>query len=119
MIKDLLWFPTNMCLIDGAWVTPDSTNQIDLVNPSDGKILTSIAQSSKIDVGNAVSSAQSALKTSWGKKTAHERSQILLKMSKLVIKYGEKLAILEALDVGQPLSQAKNDVTALARYLEV
>ena len=35
-----------------------------------------------------------------------------------MLKYAEKLAKLECLDVGKPLSQAKNDVIALARCLE-
>ncbi|MDG2474496.1 MAG: aldehyde dehydrogenase family protein [Paracoccaceae bacterium] len=118
MIKELLWFPTNKCLIDGSWEAPTSKNEIALINPSDGTILIYIARGSKKDVENAVSSAQRALKTSWGKKNAHERGQFLLAMSKLVIKYQEKLAFLESLDVGKPLSQATKDVTTLARYLE-
>ena len=95
MIKDLLWFPTNKCFIDGTWTPPYELNEIELMNPSDGKFLSSIARSSKIDVENAVSSAQEALNSAWGKKTAVERGRILIKMSELVLYYGEKLALLE------------------------
>ncbi len=118
MIKELLWFPTNKCLIDGEWRFPEAKAEITLVNPSDGKFLSCIARCSKNDVGSAVSSAHESLTGSWGKKTALERGRILIAMSKLVKKYSEKLAYIEALDVGKPLSQAKNDVVALIRYLE-
>ena len=118
MINELLWFPTNKCLINGSWEQPKTKAEIDLINPSDGKSLCHIARASENEVQNAVMAAHGALSACWGKKTAVERGRILLKISKLVIKYGEKLAFLESLDVGKPISQAKNDVVALARYLE-
>jgi len=118
MVNELVWFPTNKCLIDGAWVDSELNNEIELINPSNGRLLSRIARASKNDVKNAISAASVALEKTWGEKTALERGRILLKMSQLVIKYSKNLAHLESLDVGKPLSQAKNDVIALARYLE-
>ena len=90
MIKKLLWFPTNKCLINGDWTSPTKRVEINLFNPSNGEYLTSIARSSKTDVESAVSSACNALEGNWGNKTALERGRILLRMSRLVRKYGEK-----------------------------
>src|SRR5690606_7502166 len=44
--------------------------------------------------------------------------RIMMKMSELVKERAETLAVLEALDVGKPLHQSRNDSLALARYLE-
>jgi aldehyde dehydrogenase (NAD+) len=47
-----------------------------------------------------------------------ERGRILQKLSALVLAEMDQLAELEARDVGKPLTQARADVVALARYME-
>ena len=50
--------------------------------------------------------------------TATERGRMLSRIGRLVLDCVEDLARLEALDVGKPLSQARADAVALARYME-
>ena len=118
MTLEFLWFPTNKCFINGSWASPNSGQTLKLLNPSTGKVLVSVANSNSNDVDDALLAAEMALLGEWGKKTALERGRVLTKMSQLVRNYAPELVKLEAYDVGKPLSQAKNDVTALARYLE-
>ncbi|MGE0441151.1 MAG: aldehyde dehydrogenase family protein, partial [Gemmatimonadales bacterium] len=70
------------------------------------------------DIDRAVAAANDARRGAYGRLTAAERGRILLRMSALVAERADQLAWLEATDVGKPLKQARNDVTALARYLE-
>lgn len=106
------------CFINGKWVAPISGELIKLTDPSDGSHLCSIARGKEEDVDLAVSAGHSALSGEWGSMTAAERGRMLFKISAEVLKNIEWLAELEARDVGKPLTQARNDAIALARYLE-
>ncbi|KIN71548.1 Aldehyde dehydrogenase family protein [Sulfitobacter guttiformis KCTC 32187] len=89
-----------------------------MVNPSDGSTLCEIARGGASDIDRAVTAARSAFEGPWGRATAVERGRILQKTGALVLENIDALAELEALDVGKPLTQARADVVALARYLE-
>ena len=111
-------FAADKCLIGGRWITPQTGNTIDLINPSDGSALTAIAAGGAADIDAAVAAARSAFDTSWSQTTATDRGRILSKLSALVLEHSAYLAELEALDVGKPLKQAHADAIALARYME-
>jgi aldehyde dehydrogenase (NAD+) len=106
------------CLIAGTWQPPLSRETLQLVNPSDGAILCEIARGGSEDIAAAVASAEHALAGEWGQATAAERGRVLSRIGQLVLENTEHLAELEALDVGKPLTQARADVLALARYME-
>ncbi|MFG5384622.1 aldehyde dehydrogenase family protein [Yoonia sp. R2-816] len=103
-------------LIEGAWLRGDTPIQV--TNPSDGELLTTIARGTADDVDAAVAAAQEARDGDWGQMTALERGRILTRLGILVLNHREALAKLEAMDVGKPLAQARADVVALARYME-
>ncbi len=103
-------------LIEGAWIQGDTPIQV--TNPSDGELLTTIARGTADDVDAAVAAAQKARDGDWGQMTALERGRILTRLGILVLNHREALAKLEAMDVGKPLTQARADVVALARYME-
>lgn len=106
------------CLINGQWGPCASGETMPLVNPSDGSILCEIAQGGADDIDRAVVAARAAFNGPWGRSTAVERGRILQKIGALVLENIDALAELEALDVGKPLTQARADVVALARYME-
>ncbi len=113
-----LWFNPTHCLIGGAWVDPASGSTLPLVNPSDGVEICRIARGEAADIDAAVQAAHSALDGDWGRKTALERGRILTRLGRLVLERVDDLAALEAMDVGKPLTQARADAVALARYCE-
>lgn len=111
-------FAPSLCLIGGHWVPAQGNDTLDLTNPSDGSGLAAIARGTSADIDAAVAAAHAARQGVWGKTTAAERGRILMRIGALVKENADTLAKLEALDVGKPLTQARNDVTALARYME-
>jgi aldehyde dehydrogenase (NAD+) len=109
--------PTH-CLIAGTWEPCDSAETLPLINPSDGSTLCEIARGGATDIDRAVAAARAAFEGPWGRATSVERGRVLQKIGALVLENIDALAEMEALDVGKPLTQARADVIALARYME-
>ena len=116
MLLKMFDIPRSHNLIGGAWVQADA--EIEVIDPSTNKPIASIARGNAQDVDAAVSAAQSALAGEWGAMTALDRGRILIKIGVAVLNHVEDLAKIEAFDVGKPLTQARADATALARYME-
>ncbi|PRX31966.1 aldehyde dehydrogenase (NAD+) [Meinhardsimonia xiamenensis] len=116
MALEELWFDPAEMLIGGRWLRADRT--LTLEDPSTGAPLAEIARGGAEEVDAAVSAAQEALGGDWGRMTAAERGRILARLARLVEERIETLAALESADVGKPLTQARADARALARYLE-
>ncbi len=117
-MSDPIWFDPSLCLIGGRWVPARSGQTLPLVNPSDGSDICQIARGGNDDIDAAVLAAQRAEEEDWGRMTALERGRILIRLGQLVLDKVDTLARLEAMDVGKPLSQARADAVALARYME-
>ncbi len=115
---DKIWYPTDKNFIGGKWVSPVGGEFLELGNPSTGTALTSIARGKAVDIDHAVAAAQAALDGEWGRTSAVERGRILTRIGQLVQTRIEELGEIEANDVGKPLTQARNDAIALARYME-
>ncbi len=117
-LKDDLWFDPGLCFLDNKWVPVDSGETLDLEDPSTGQTIGVIARSKAVDIDRAVIAANRAFRGPWGRTTAAERGRMLARLGQLVLEHADRLARLEALDVGKPLKQAKADALALARYME-
>ncbi|KAL0948759.1 hypothetical protein HGRIS_008890 [Hohenbuehelia grisea] len=88
--------------IDGKFVDPVEGGSIEVVNPTNGKIITSVAAGTSKDVDIAVQAARKAYKTSWGLRVPGKaRGQILNKIADLIEKHGDELAALECLNTGK------------------
>ena len=111
-------FATDQVFIGGVWRAPDGRATLPIENPSTGESMGRLAAGTAADVDAAVQAARAAFEGEWGRTTAVERGRVLARMSREVEARIDLLAELEALDVGKPLKQARNDVVALARYLE-
>ncbi|EKM75281.1 hypothetical protein AGABI1DRAFT_46701 [Agaricus bisporus var. burnettii JB137-S8] len=95
--------------IGGKWVDPvDGGDPVDVVDPCTGKVITTVAGGTSKDVDVAVAAAERAYKTSWGLKVpGAERGRLLGKLADLVEQHSDKLAALEALNVGKPFPMAQ------------
>ncbi|WP_424968014.1 aldehyde dehydrogenase family protein [Dinoroseobacter sp. S375] len=111
-------FPSHEILIGGAWGPCASGETVVLIDPSDGRPLAEIARGGPVDIDRAVAAAQAALDGDWGRHSATERGRLLSRLGALVLREADRLADMEARDVGKPLGQARADALALARYLE-
>ncbi len=105
-------------LIDGKWVSATGGQTIDVINPCDAKAYAKLDRGTAEDIDLAVKAARRAMDGAWGKLTATERGRILMKAGELIIKNSEVIAQIEARDTGKPMSVARADVVAVARYFE-
>ncbi|MBX3582278.1 MAG: aldehyde dehydrogenase family protein [Rhizobiaceae bacterium] len=111
--------PEPLNLIGGAWVPARNGKTLDVVSPSTGKAFAAIAAGGADDIADAVAAARHAFEEGeWGQMTAVQRGRIMLKMSELITRDAEELAQVESLDTGKPISQARADMVAAARYFE-
>lgn len=105
-------------LIDGRWVDALEGETIDVIDPCNGTVFEKIARGRAADVDLAVAAARRAMDGAWGRMTATERGRILQRLGQLILDHGEELAELEARDTGKPMSVARADAKAVARYFE-
>ncbi|MGP4043775.1 aldehyde dehydrogenase family protein [Streptomyces sp. 2A115] len=106
-------------LIDGKQVPAADGRSFTVLDPSDGTVLAQVALAGKADVDQAVAAARSAFTSpEWARMRAADRGRVLYRIAEAIRYQGERLARLESQDVGKPLSQAKADVEAAARYFE-
>jgi len=92
--------------VDGKPWT-QAAGQLMQVNPADGSELGNTESADEAGVANAVVAARRAFATSWGLLTARERVRILSAFAAAVEANTDRLALLEALEVGRPISDAR------------
>ena len=110
--------PAPQHFIDGEFVDAPNDETIDVLDPSTGENFAAIARGRQADIDRAVIAARTAFEGAWGAMPAFERGRLLSKLGHRVLEEIDRLAWLEARDVGKPLAQARADVVALARYCE-
>ncbi|MGI9262509.1 MAG: aldehyde dehydrogenase family protein [Woeseiaceae bacterium] len=108
---------TKGIFLDGVWA--DGQGEVlPVQDPSTGDVFAEIANGTPAEIDAAVASARQSADGEWGRMTAVDRGRVLRRISDLLLENVAMLAGLEARDVGKPLSQAKADALAIARYFE-
>jgi aldehyde dehydrogenase (NAD+) len=99
--------------INGQFVDGSNKTTIDVLNPSNGQLITKISEGTEKDVDLAVEAAQKAFDTVWGLNTpGSKRGSILWKIAELMERDKAELAAIEALDNGKTFNWAYGvDVT--------
>jgi len=110
--------PQGRHFVSNGWYPPDSGETIEAVCPADGTSLGRLGAGNATDVDHAVLAARAALDGEWGKLSATQRGRLLTRLSQLIVDNAERLAWVEAMDTGKPISTARADVQLLARYFE-
>ncbi|MFL4396764.1 NAD-dependent succinate-semialdehyde dehydrogenase [Acinetobacter pittii] len=105
----------NRCLVNGNWIT--SENNLEVKNPFDNSVLTSVPILEESIVLQALQDAETAQKK-WKKASVNERSHLLRKWFDLVIQYQEELAIIMTLEQGKPLKESRGEIAYAASYIE-
>ena len=102
--------------VGGDWVAPVEGKYFDNVSPVNGKVYCKIARSSQADLDLALDAAHGAA-DAWGKTSAAERSNILLKIADRIESNLEVLAYVETWDNGKGIREALNaDVPLLVDH---
>lgn len=95
--------------IGGAAVA--GTELLDRNSPADGQLLARYAAGTAADVDAAVASARRAFDSGvWSDKPASERAGILNAFADLIARDAERLAVIEAAEVGKPILQARGEI---------
>lgn len=85
-------------------------------NPATGEELAQITQASAEDVASAVAAARRA-QPGWEKIGPHARARHLYALARLIQKHARLLAVLETLDTGKPIREARDgDIPLAARH---
>ncbi|EDW25564.1 GL26664 [Drosophila persimilis] len=91
--------PTQL-FIDGEFVDAEGKRTLEIVNPTDEKVLCKVACASPKDVDKAVKAAHAAFYGSWKQVSARQRGQLMLNLADLMEKHKEELATIESVDSG-------------------
>ncbi|MED1864899.1 aldehyde dehydrogenase [Fictibacillus nanhaiensis] len=94
--------------IDGEYVDALSGETFESINPATNERLALVANGSEQDAKRAIQSAKNAYDSGvWSKMPVEERSEILCKMSDLIMENVDELAMVETLDVGKPVKESR------------
>ena len=98
--------------IDGAFTKPGKG--FASKNPATGEALAKISQATAKDVDAAVKAARKASKT-WAKTPGHTRAKYLYALARALQKHARLFAVLEVLDNGKPIREARDIDVPLAQ----
>ncbi|MGE7694149.1 aldehyde dehydrogenase family protein [Lysinibacillus sp. NPDC094177] len=106
--------------INGEWIHGGMSEALlDVMNPSTGEVIAQITNADKTHVDEAVRAAREAFESEeWRKIKPYERGQLLVEFAHYIRMHAEEWSLLECRDVGKPLTQARADIEAAARYFE-
>ncbi|KAF9037408.1 aldehyde dehydrogenase [Hymenopellis radicata] len=114
VFKGKISFPTGL-YIGGEFVKGEKGTTIDVINPTNGELITKVDEALDADIDKAVKAAQKAFDTTWGlNASGAQRAALLNKLGLLMDKYHDELAAIEALDNGKTFGWAKGTDTAFA-----
>ncbi|WP_344397338.1 aldehyde dehydrogenase family protein [Streptomyces vastus] len=106
--------------IGGHWREASGGARTDVIDPSTGRVVTTVAEAEASDVDAAVRAARDAFENSgWAKLSGRERGRVLHRVAELIRENADEIANLESLDVGKPISLCHAvDVTNAANDYE-
>jgi aldehyde dehydrogenase (NAD+) len=104
--------------IGGRFVAQAGGKSLPMIDPSDGSEFAAIARGTAADIDAAVAAAQSARDGALGRLAPADKGRALARLAQAIGAHAEELALIEARDCGKPLTQARADVAACARYFE-
>lgn len=91
--------------IGGQWREAADGARTDVIDPSTGQVVTTVAEAAAADVDAAVRAAREAFdRGPWAGLSGRERGRVLHRVSELIRENADELAALESLDVGKPIS---------------
>nr|MCU0832193.1 aldehyde dehydrogenase family protein [Rhizobiaceae bacterium] len=102
-------------LIDGAWRHSMDGQTFERVSPSHGTVVSVSALGGAADAEAAIGAARTAFDDGrWSRLSGKARATLLLKVAALIEGNVERIALLETLESGKPISQAKGEIEGSA-----
>ena len=104
--------------LDGSWRDSASGRRTTLTNPATEKSFVEIAAGDVADVNAAVESAQRAWESGWRDLAPGKREAALHAVARELREHIEEIAQLEMLQIGKPISDARDEALLGARVFE-
>ncbi|MET0190285.1 MAG: aldehyde dehydrogenase family protein [Pseudonocardia sediminis] len=91
--------------IGGEWAEASAGGRMDVVDPSTGQVVTTVADATGEDVDRAVAAARTAFDTGeWARTSPRDRARVLHRVADLIREHAAELTAVESVDVGKPVS---------------
>lgn len=112
--------PRGQAFINGQFVPAADGRTFANVSPITGQSLGDVARCSEADVALAVQAARTSFESGvWSRCHPRDRKVVLQKLAALVREHGDELALLDCLDMGKPISDARTiDVPGTAAVID-
>ena len=107
----------SQAFIGGKWMDAKNRATINITNPADGSLITTVPDMGAAETNMAIFEANASF-DAWKSKTAKERANILRRWYNLIIEAQEDLALLMSAEQGKPLLEAKGEVVYGASFIE-
>lgn len=105
-------------MINGAWVDSASGQTFERRSPSHGHIVSRSALGGEAEAEAAILAARSAFDSVvWSRASGKDRAAVLLKVADLIEQNVERIAVIETLESGKPISQSRGEVGGASRPL--
>jgi betaine-aldehyde dehydrogenase len=102
-------------LIGGVWQASLSGETFERHSPAHGTLVSQSALGSGDDAGRAIQAARDAFDSGiWSRISGKARATVLLKVADLIEANVERIALLETLESGKPITQARGEVSGAA-----
>jgi betaine-aldehyde dehydrogenase len=109
--------PTQL-FVDGSWRPAGSGRSTSLTNPATEETFAEVASADVDDVNAAVESAHKAWISSWRDLSPGKRTDILFNVARALRDNVERIARLETLHIGKPITDARDEAALGARVFE-
>lgn len=100
---------------DGAFVDASDGGTFEVINPSDGSVLTEVASATEEDARRALDSLCAA-QSDWAATPARERCEILRRAFELIMAHEEELTYLQSAELGRALPDSRGEVSYGAEF---
>lgn len=104
--------------IDGKFRAGSAGKRTRLINPATEETLGEVAAADVSDLNAAIESAHRAWEGGWRDLAPGKRAEILFNVARVLRENLEELAQLEALNIGKPISDARDEIGLGARVFE-
>jgi len=102
--------------IGGAWHESSDGARFETLNPATGRPLARITQGSVADVDSAVAAARATF-PAWSGLSGHQRARYLYAIARRLQRDSRLFAVLESLDNGKPIREARDiDIPLVTRH---
>ena len=98
--------PETKLFINGDFCDASGGEIFETINPANGNVIAEVASGGEADINKAVISAKQAFKAGvWSRMAPRQRVEIMERFSDLITENSEKLALLDTLDMGKPITE--------------